>query len=78
MKDQNQIITGTLGKGVKIRYFKLKDFKEEFACGYVKLEKSNNCLMVKVIDTYNLESLEDEQNYLELGFVKIGYPTKNQ
>lgn len=67
---------GVMGRGIASRTFKLSEFKEEWAHGYVKLEKLDDELFVRVIDTYNQESLEEELNYLEQGYVKMGYPSK--
>lgn len=67
---------GVPGNGVKNRFFWLEDFNENLAQGYIKLVQIENGLGIQVIDTYNLESNEEEEEYLKSGYIKVGYQSK--
>lgn len=71
--NQNRIVSV-----VKSRFFKLEKFDETLAQGYIKLIKTDKGLGIQVIDTYNKESKEEEEKYLALGYIKIGYPQKQE
>jgi len=72
----NKLSLGIVGNGRKSRFFWLKDFNENLAQGYIKLVQIENGLGIQVIDTYNLESKEEEKNFLSSGYIKVGYPPK--
>ena len=61
----------------KMRFFTLEEFDESLVQGYIKLIKTDIGLGVRVVDTYNNESREEEENYIKSGYIKIGYPIKN-
>ncbi|EPH88364.1 hypothetical protein D922_03984 [Enterococcus faecalis 06-MB-DW-09] len=55
----------------------MKDFNENLAQGYIKLVQIENGLGIQVIDTYNLESKEEEEeDFLNSGYIKVGYQSK--
>lgn len=62
----------------KTRLYKLTDFNADLAQGFVRLITLDidNELLVEVIDTYNQESLEREQDYLSFGYKKLGYSSE--
>lgn len=72
----NKFSLGIAGNGRKSRFFCLKDFNENLAQGYIKLIQIENGLGIQVIDTYNLESKEEEEDFLNSGYIKVGYPPK--
>lgn len=72
----NKFSLGIAGNGRKSRFFWLKDFNENLAQGYIKLVQIENGLGIQVIDTYNLESKEEEEDFLNSGYIKVGYPPK--
>ncbi|HAQ5747054.1 TPA: hypothetical protein ACQJHO_000820 [Enterococcus faecium] len=74
----NKFSLGIAGNGRKSRFFWLKDFNENLAQGYIKLVQIENGLGIQVIDTYNKESKEEEEKYLALGYIKVGYPQKQE
>lgn len=61
----------------KIRFFTLEEFDESLVQGYIKLIKTDIGLGIRVLDTYNNESKEEEEDYIKSGYIKIGYPIKN-
>lgn len=60
----------------KMRFFTLEEFDESLAQGYIKFIKTDKGLGVRVLDTYNNESKEEEENYIKSGYIKVGYPSK--
>lgn len=60
----------------KMRFFTLEEFDESLAQGYIKFIKTDKGLGVRVLDTYNNESKEEEENYIQSGYIKVGYPSK--
>ncbi|MDB1688325.1 hypothetical protein [Enterococcus casseliflavus] len=72
----NKFSLGIAGNGRKSRFFWLKDFNENLAQGYIKLVQIENELGIQVIDTYNLESKEEEEDFLNSGYIKVGYQSK--
>ncbi|WP_429947976.1 hypothetical protein [Enterococcus sp. DIV1297f] len=72
----NKLSLGIAGNGRKSRFFWLKDFNENLAQGYIKLVQIENGLGIQVIGTYNLESKEEEEDFLNSGYIKVGYPPK--
>jgi len=74
IKKTNGLILGTPSFGSKLRTFKLKDFDEELAQGYIKLILSEDKkILVKVIDTYGHETKEEQEELLKKGYIKVGY-----
>jgi hypothetical protein len=72
----NKLSIGTLGRGKKLRFFNLIEFDETLAQGYIKIIKTDKGLGIQVIDTYNLESKEEEEDFLNSGHIKVGYPPR--
>lgn len=76
----NQIVSGLkigqIGNGLSVKSFPLSEFDESLAQGYVKLDQLNDALVVRVVDTYGLETKEEQDGYLNQGYVKVGYPLK--
>lgn len=72
----NRLSLGTLGRGKKLRFFKLIEFDETLVQGYIKLIKTDKGLGIQIIDTYNKETKEEEEEYLASGYIKVGYPQK--
>lgn len=70
----NKLSIGTLGKGKKLSFFNLIEFDETLAQGYIKIIETDKGLGIQVIDTYNLESKEED--FLNSGYIKIGYPPR--
>ncbi|EME7220753.1 hypothetical protein OHM08_002564 [Enterococcus faecium] len=62
--------------GIKGRFFTLEEFDETKAQGYIKLIQTEKGLGIKVIDTYNNESKEEEEKYINSGYIKVGYPPR--
>lgn len=60
----------------KMRFFTLEEFDESLAQGYIKFIKTDKGLGVRVLDTYNNESKEEEEDYIQSGYIKVGYPSK--
>lgn len=60
----------------KIRFFTLEEFDGNLVQGYIKLIKTVAGLGIRVVDTYNNESKEEEENYIKSGYIKVGYPSK--
>lgn len=60
----------------KMRFFTLEEFDESLVQGYIKFIKTDTGLGVRVLDTYNNESKEEEENYIQSGYIKVGYPSK--
>lgn len=74
IKKTNGLILGTPSFGSKLRTFKLKDFDEELAQGYIKLILSEDKkILVKVIDTYGHETKEEQEELLKKGYINVGY-----
>lgn len=69
----NKLISGTTRLGKMIRCFKVSDFDEKLAQGFVKLVEIDGDLRVKVIDTYNRETEEEREEYFQQGYIKVGY-----
>lgn len=68
------LILGKSSFGKKIRTFKLKDFDEDLAQGYIKLILSEDKkILVKVIDTYGHETKEEQEQLIKKGYIKVGY-----
>lgn len=61
----------------KISFFTLEEFDGNLVQGYIKLIKTDKGLGIRVLDTYNNESKEEEENYIKSGYIKVGYPIKN-
>lgn len=59
---------------VKGRFYTLEEFDETLAQGYIKLIQTEKGLGVKVIDTYNQQTNEEEEKYINSGYIKVGYP----
>lgn len=59
---------------VKGRFYTLEEFDETLAQGYIKLIETEKGLGVKVIDTYNQETNEEKEKYINSGYIKVGYP----
>lgn len=73
---KNKFSLGIPDNEIKSRVFWLKDFNENLAQGYIKLVQIENGLEIQVIDTYNLGSKEDEEKYINSGYIKVSYPPK--
>ncbi len=65
---------GSIGNPRKFRWFSLSDFNVSYAYGYIKLVEREKELGIQVIDTYGLESKDDQEDYLSRGYLKLGYP----
>lgn len=69
IKKTNGLILGMPSFGNKLRTFKLKDFDEDLAQGYIKLILSEDKqILVKVIDTYGHETKEEQEELIKKGY----------